>query len=178
MSRVGKNPVEVPSGVTVGIKGSQVTVKGGKGELQLTLAQGIEAKLEGQQVLVSRSGDEKEARALHGTMRSLIANMVEGVDKGFKKELEIQGVGFRGQLQGTTLILALGYSHPIEFPVPEGLNIELPDPTKIIVSGVDKQAVGQASARIRSYFPAEPYKGKGIRYKGEHVRRKAGKTVA
>ena len=160
------------------ISGSQVKVKGPKGEMTRELADRIEAKAEENRVMISRQSEEKTYRALHGTMRSLIANMIEGVNKGFSKELEIQGVGFKAQLQGAKLVLALGFSHPIEYDIPENVNIEVPDATRVIVSGVDKQAVGQASARIRSFFPAEPYKGKGVRYKGEHVRRKAGKTVA
>jgi large subunit ribosomal protein L6 len=168
----------VPADVTVTIKDREVTVKGPRGELAQVLADNITARLEDKQLLVERQNDEKETTALHGTMRSLIANNIEGVSKGFHKALEIQGVGFRAQMQGQQLVLALGYSHPIEYQVPDGVEIKLPDASTIEVSGNSKQLVGQVSARIRGFCPAEPYKGKGVRYKGEYIRRKAGKTVA
>ena len=178
MSRVGNNPIEIPSGVTVEVKDAAVKVKGPKGELSLELDAGIAAKIDDGKVVISRDSEEKHQKSIHGTMRSLIANMIEGVNKGFSKELEIQGVGFKAQMQGRKLVMALGFSHPIEYEIPEEVNVEVPEPTKIIVTSTNKHMVGQVSARIRDYFPAEPYKGKGVRYKGEHVRRKAGKTVA
>ena len=178
MSRIGNNPVEVPGDVTVTVQDKTVTVKGAKGEMNLILSPMTDAELKDNQLIVSRIQETKAARSIHGTMRSLIANMVEGVSKGFKKELEINGVGFRAQLDGTTITMLLGYSHPIIFPVPEGVQVTIPDPTRIVVESCDKQKVGQVSARLRSFYPAEPYKGKGVKYKGEHIRRKAGKTVA
>lgn len=178
MSRVGKQPVTVPSDVTVNIDGTHVTVKGPKGEQNWVFPPVVSIELKDGEVQVTRTSDEKFARAMHGTARNLIANMIEGVKNGFVKELEIQGVGFRASMQGTTLNMALGYSHPINYAVPEGVAVTVADNTKIKVEGASKQLVGQVAAQIRSYYPAEPYKGKGVRYKGEQVRRKAGKTVA
>ena len=178
MSRIGIQPVALPGGVSVEIKGSTVSVKGPKGELSWDLPRGIEVKQEESGIQVSRTSEEKEIRALHGTTRSLLANMVEGVNTGYSRELEIQGVGFKAQMRGKTLVLNVGYSHEIAYDGIEGVTIQVPADTQIVVSGPDKQAVGQAAARIRAFCPAEPYKGKGIRYKGEQVRRKAGKTVA
>lgn len=177
MSRVGVQPVPLPKGVTAEIKDSRVTVKGPKGELALTVRPELEARVEGEAIVVAnRAGPA--ASALHGTARSLLAGMVEGVHKGFEKNLEIEGVGYRCALQGSTLVLQVGFSHSIEFPVPDGVKIGVADNTKIKVSGTDKQKVGDAAARIRAFQPAEPYKGKGIKYQGEQIRRKAGKTVA
>jgi len=178
MSRIGNNPIEVPAGVTLTVKDREVCVKGAKGEMNLTLSPLTDAELKDKQLIISRNQETKEARSIHGTMRSLIANMIEGVSKGFKKELEINGVGFRAQLDGNTVTMLLGFSHPIVFEVPEGVQVQVPDATKIVVESCDKQKVGQVAARLRSYYPAEPYKGKGVKYKGEHIRRKAGKTVA
>ena len=178
MSRIGKEPVPVPSGVELKIDGSTVTAKGSNGELSYDLPPSLKVKLEGSEALVSRTDDERFSRAMHGTARSLIANMIEGVSKGFTRELEIQGVGYRAQVQGDKLTMSVGYSHPIEFQAPEGITITVKDNTKLTVTGASKQMVGQVSSRIRAYAPAEPYKGKGIRYKGEQVRRKSGKTVA
>jgi large subunit ribosomal protein L6 len=177
MSRIGKQPITVPSGVEVAIEPELVTVKGPKGELSERVARDIDVKQEDGQILVSRPTDRGEHRALHGLTRSLIANMVEGVTEGFEKQLEIQGVGYRAQLQGKKLVLALGYSHPVELDAPEGIDFEVPQPTRIIVRGISKQAVGEVAANIRKKRPPEPYKGKGIRYDGEYVARKVGKRA-
>jgi large subunit ribosomal protein L6 len=177
MSRIGKQPVPVPDGVEVAIEPELVRVKGPKGELQERVSGAMVVKQEDGQVVVSRPTDRGEHRALHGLTRSLIANMVEGVTGGFEKRLEIQGVGYRAQLQGRKLVLALGYSHPIEIEAPEGIEFEVPLPTRIVVRGISKQAVGETAAIIRKQRPPEPYKGKGIRYEGEHVARKVGKRA-
>lgn len=178
MSRIGIQPIAVPDGVTVTVEDGVVTVKGGKGESSQTFPAYLAVKCENGQVEVSRTRETKEVRAMHGTIRSLVANLVEGVSKGFERELEIEGVGYRAAVQGTTLVLNVGYSHAIEYPIPEGITIETPDATKVKVSGISKQLVGLVSSRIRAFAPAEPYKGKGIKYKGEHIRRKVGKAVA
>lgn len=177
MSRVGKKVISIPAGVTVTLNGSEVVVKGGKGELKWTMPEGISAKVEGSELQVCRADDSRKLRALHGTNRSLLSNMVEGVSKGFVKELEIVGVGFKAAVKGQTLDLALGKSHPILHPIPAGLTVTVTDNTKIKVEGVDKQLVGQFSAEVRGYYPPEPYKGKGVHYVGEHIRRKEGKSV-
>ena len=177
MSRIGKQPVEVPDGVDVALKENSISVKGPKGELDLNINPEIAVAVEGSLINVTRSSDEAKDRALHGLVRSLIANMVEGVEKGFQKTLEIEGVGYRAQKQGAGLLLNLGFSHAINYATPEGVVIEVPDQTTIVVSGADKQSVGQTAAEIRSFRPPEPYKGKGIRYQGEYIRRKAGKTA-
>ena len=176
MSRVGKKPIEIPAGVTVTINGSVVTVKGPKGELTRTFNPDIEIKIEENIINVSRPSDSKEHRALHGTTRALLANMVEGVSKGFERGLELIGVGYRAQKQGNKLVLNVGYSHPVEIEPEAGLEIEVPANTKIIVKGTSKERVGALAANIRDVRPPEPYKGKGIRYEGEFVRRKEGKT--
>ncbi|MDD4872717.1 MAG: 50S ribosomal protein L6 [Kiritimatiellae bacterium] len=176
MSRVGQKPVEIPSGVTVTVNGSDVRVKGAKAELTMAMPSGVSATVEGAKVIVKI--DDIEKGNLHGLTRTLIANMIEGVTKGYSKELEIQGVGFKAALQGQKLQMSLGFPKPVEYTVPDGIKIVVTEGTAIVVSGADKQQVGDVSARIRSYFPAEPYKGKGIRFKGEYVRRKVGKTVA
>ena len=178
MSRIGKKPVNVPSGVTVTVEGSTVAVKGPKGELTQEIPSCLSVAVEDGQITVSPNDQSSRARAMHGTIRSLIDNMLEGVSKGFVREVEIQGVGFRAAAQGRQLTLSLGYSHPIIFEVPETIQVDVKDGTALTVTGPSKQMVGQVSARIRSFYPAEPYKGKGVRYKGEHVRRKAGKAVA
>lgn len=178
MSRVGQTPIEVPDGVSVSVEGTKVRAKGAQGELTVDLPPGITAAVEGNLVRVARPDDLRESRSFHGLGRSLLANMIEGVNKGFSKELEIEGVGFRAALQGKTLVLTVGFSSPIEYQVPDGIAIDVPGGTKIKVSGPSKQLVGQVAARIRAFCPVEPYKGKGIQYKGEHVRRKVGKTVA
>ena len=177
MSRVGKKAISIPSGVTVTINGADVTVKGGKGELKWSLPAGITAAVEGDTLTVSRADDTRKLRALHGTNRSLLANMVEGVSKGFVKELEIVGVGFKAAVKGKNLDLALGKSHPILRPIPAGLTVTVTENTKLKVEGVDKQVVGQFAAEVRGYYPPEPYKGKGVHYVGEHIRRKEGKSV-
>jgi large subunit ribosomal protein L6 len=177
MSRIGKQPIAVPSGVEVSIEPELVRVKGPKGELAERVNREIDVKQENGEILVARPTDRGEHRALHGLTRSLIANMVEGVTNGFEKRLEIQGVGYRAQLQGSKLVLALGYSHPVEMDAPEGIDFEVPQPTRVIVRGISKQAVGEVAANIRKARPPEPYKGKGIRYEGEHVMRKVGKRA-
>ena len=178
MSRIGRKPVAIPAGVTVNIQGSKVTVKGPKGELSREVHPYIAAKINSGRVELSCSREDKESKAIFGTTRSLIANMVQVVHEGYSKDLEIQGVGFRANLQGKKLVLALGYSHPIEFAVPDGITLKVADGTNINVSGPDKHLVGEVSARIKAFYPPEPYKGKGVRLKGEYVRRKVGKTVA
>jgi large subunit ribosomal protein L6 len=176
MSRIGKKPIEIPAGVTVTIDNSTVTVKGPKGELTRSFNPDIEIKVEENIINVSRPSDAKEHRALHGTTRALLSNMVEGVSKGFEKSLELIGVGYRAQKQGQKLILNVGYSHPVEIEPEEGLEVEVPANTKVIVRGTNKERVGALAANIRDVRPPEPYKGKGIRYEGEFVRRKEGKT--
>ncbi len=178
MSRIGSKPIEVPKGVTVAVEGSLAKGKGPAGELAVRIPNGLNVKVDGGVISVSATREDKVLNALHGTTRSLIANMVRGLATPYVKELEIQGVGFRAQQQGQKLTLALGFSHPIEFTVPAGVTAKVADGTAITLTGPDKHLVGETAARIRGYFPAEPYKGKGVRYKGEHVRRKAGKAVA
>jgi large subunit ribosomal protein L6 len=176
MSRIGKKPIEIPSGVTVTLDKNTVTVKGPKGELSRSFNPDIEIKVEENVINVSRPSEAKEHRALHGTTRALLANMVEGVSKGFERGLELIGVGYRAQKQGKKLVLNVGYSHPVEIEPEEGLEIEVPSNTKVIVRGTNKERVGALAANIREVRPPEPYKGKGIRYEGEYVRRKEGKT--
>ena len=177
MSRIGREPIVVPAGVTVTVaEGNNVTVKGPLGELKQTFNANLTIAQEGDKITVTRPDDEKENRALHGLTRTLLNNMVVGVTKGFEKKLEIVGVGYRVEKQGTKLNLGLGYSHPVIFEEQNGIKFECPDSTTIIVKGIDKQAVGQMAAVIRSKRPPEPYLGKGIKYSGEYIRRKAGKT--
>jgi large subunit ribosomal protein L6 len=176
MSRIGKKPIEIPAGVTVTIDNSTVTVKGPKGELTRSFNPDIEIKVEENIINVSRPSDAKEHRALHGTTRAVLSNMVEGVSKGFEKSLELIGVGYRAQKQGNKLILNVGYSHPVEITPEEGIEVEVPANTKLIIKGINKERVGALAANIRDVRPPEPYKGKGIRYEGEFVRRKEGKT--
>ncbi|MBB4071186.1 50S ribosomal protein L6 [Leucobacter sp. OH2974_COT-288] len=176
MSRIGKLPIAVPGSVTVNIDGQQVAVKGPKGELSLTVAEPIRVALEDGQILVTRPNDERDSRALHGLTRTLIANNIIGVTEGYSKSLEIVGTGYRVQQKGSDIELALGFSHPVFFAAPEGVTITVEGATKIHVSGIDKQAVGEVAANIRKLKKPEPYKGKGIRYAGEVVRRKAGKA--
>jgi large subunit ribosomal protein L6 len=177
MSRIGKQPISVPDGVTVTVEPGQVAVKGPKGELAERVVGDMEVTQEEGSVLVKRPTDRGEHRALHGLTRSLIANMVEGVTNGFEKRLEIQGVGYRAQLQGNKLVLQLGYSHAVEMQAPDGIEFEVPQPTQIVVRGISKQVVGEVAAKIREKRPPEPYKGKGIRYQGEYVARKVGKRA-
>ncbi len=177
MSRIGRKPIAVPESVTVELAPGRVAVKGPKGELEQRLAADMTVEQENGTVTVQRPTDRGEHRALHGLTRSLIANMVEGVTDGFEKRLEIQGVGYRAQLKGKGLELALGYSHPVSIEPPEGIEFEVPQPTEVIVRGIDKQLVGQVAADIRKIRKPEPYKGKGIRYVDERIRRKAGKSA-
>jgi large subunit ribosomal protein L6 len=177
LSRIGKQPIPLPEGVEVTIEPELVSVKGPRGELSERVNRAIDVKQENGEVTVTRPTDRGDHRALHGLTRSLIANMVEGVTNGFEKRLEIQGVGYRAQLQGRRLILSLGYSHPVELEAPEGIEFEVPQPTRIVVRGISKQAVGEVAANIRKQRPPEPYKGKGIRYEGEYVARKVGKRA-
>jgi large subunit ribosomal protein L6 len=175
MSRIGKKPVPVPSGVTAEVRGQEVKVKGPKGELKHVLVDQVLAKLENDDIQVSMREDTKEARAMWGMSRTLVANLVAGVTQGFTKRLEITGVGYRAAVQGSNLQLQLGYSHDIAYPIPQGIQIQCPKPTEIVVTGIDKQKVGQVAAEIRRFRPPEPYKGKGIKYAGEFILRKEGK---
>jgi large subunit ribosomal protein L6 len=175
MSRIGKNPVTVPSGVEVLISGQQFTAKGKLGELSRTFVDDVELSQEGDQIWVKPRNDSRQAQKMHGTMRSMLNNMITGVSEGFTRNLEINGVGYRAQIDGKDLVMQLGYSHEVRFPIPEGVSIKCPELTKISLSGVDKQKVGQAAAIIRRFRPPEPYKGKGIKYDDELVLRKEGK---
>ncbi|MGI8863063.1 MAG: 50S ribosomal protein L6 [Solirubrobacteraceae bacterium] len=177
MSRIGKQPISLPAGVTIAIEPERVIVNGPKGELSERVNRDIGVAHEGDQVLVTRPTDRGEHRALHGLTRTLVANMVEGVTNGFEKRLEIQGVGYRAALRGRDLELALGYSHPVSVKAPEGIEFEVPQPTRIVVKGASKQQVGEIAAIIRKQRKPEPYKGKGIRYEGEYVARKVGKRA-
>ena len=177
MSRIGRLPITVPAGVDVTIDGNNVTVKGAKGTLTGTFNSNMTITLDGGVVTVTRPNDQKENRALHGLTRTLIANMIEGVSKGFTKELEVNGVGYRVAKQGNDLVMNLGYSHQVIMPEIDGITIEVPNPNRIIISGPDKQKVGQFAAEVREKRPPEPYKGKGIKYVGEYIRRKEGKAA-
>jgi large subunit ribosomal protein L6 len=177
MSRIGKKPIPVPEGVTVSIAPGRVTVNGPKGELQQVVSSRMEITEADGTLTVTRPTDRGEDRAIHGLTRSLVANMVEGVTDGYEKRLEITGVGYRAKLAGKALELSVGYSHPVSISAPEGIEFEVPQPTQVIVRGIDKQAVGEIASQIRRVRPPEPYKGKGIRYTGEHVRRKVGKRA-
>ncbi|WFB35302.1 50S ribosomal protein L6 [Kiritimatiellota bacterium B12222] len=179
MSRIGKEPITIPAGVTVESKDQILTVKGSKGELTQAIYPGIELTIEDNTIVVERKNNSKILRAMHGTLRAITANMIEGVSNGYTKSLLIEGVGFKGVLKGRVLVLSLGYSHEINFDIPEGVEITLEgNGTEVVITGYDKQKVGQSAAQIRSYYKAEPYKGKGVRYKDETIRRKAGKAVA
>ncbi|TDI63077.1 MAG: 50S ribosomal protein L6 [Alphaproteobacteria bacterium] len=175
MSRIGKKPVAIPDGVTASIDGDVISVKGPKGEASAQVVKEVSVTLAETGVVIMPRNETKRARSMWGMQRSLVNNLVEGVSKGFSKELELRGTGYRAQLQGTNLRLQLGFSHEVIFPPPEGIDIQCPSQTEIVVSGIDKQKVGQAAAKIRSYRPPEPYKGKGIRYKSEYVFMKEGK---
>ena len=175
MSRVGQNPIEVPSGVEVKIDAQHVTVKGAKGTLEIDVHQSVGVVQESSQLRFSDLTNGNVGHAMSGTMRSLVNNMVLGVTEGFDRRLQLQGVGYRAQIQGKKLNLTLGFSHPVVYQLPEGITVETPSQTEIVVSGIDKQLVGQVSAEIRSFRPPEPYKGKGVRYADEHVRRKEAK---
>lgn len=176
MSRIGKLPIDLPSGVTVTQTDGVVTVKGKNGELKATFSNKITIKQEGEQLILTRVNDEKESRALHELTRALLANMVTGVTEGFQKTLEIVGVGYRVALQGNKLVFGLGFSHPVEVDAPAGITFEVPNANTIIIKGIDKQLVGHCAANIRALRPPEPYKGKGVKYAGEYIRRKVGKT--
>ncbi len=177
MSRIGRKPIPVPSDVTVTIERELVAVKGPKGELSERISRDITVAQDGDVLVVTRPTDRGEHRALHGLTRSLVANMVEGVTSGYQKSLDIQGVGYRAALKGKNLEMALGYSHPVSIAAPDGIEFEVPQPTKVIVRGISKQLVGEVAANIRKQRPPEPYKGKGIRYEGEYVARKVGKRA-
>ncbi|HKF79703.1 MAG TPA: 50S ribosomal protein L6 [Thermoleophilaceae bacterium] len=177
MSRIGKQPIPVPDGVEVQVEPGLVKVKGPKGELQERVTRDMTVTHENGEIVVTRPSDRGEHRALHGLTRSLIFNMVQGVTEGFEKRLEIQGVGYRAQLQGNKLVMNLGYSHQVEVQAPEGIDFEVPQPTQVVVRGISKQVVGEVAAGIRKKRPPEPYKGKGIRYQGEYVARKVGKRA-
>ena len=176
MSRIGNKPITVPAGIDVTIDGQKITVKGPKGTLERTVNDNISIKLENGVIVVARPNDEKENRSLHGLTRTLINNMIEGVSNEFSKQLEINGVGYRAAKQGNKIVLTLGYSHPVEMVEPEGITYEVPNPNSIIVKGIDKELVGQMAADIRTKRPPEVYRGKGIKYVDEHIRRKEGKT--
>lgn len=177
VSRVGRKPIEIPAGVTVTVNGSMLSAKGPLGELSLQIPDGITCQREGNQLIFHRSSDDKQLRALHGTTRALAANMITGVSKGFEKQLELHGVGYKAELRGKNLVLSLGFSHPVVVIPPDGVQITVTSPTQIAVKGIDRQLVGEVAAVIRRIRPPEPYKGKGIRYAGEYVRRKAGKAA-
>ncbi len=178
MSRIGKKPISLPAGVKVTVDGNTLTVQGSKGTLIQTLPEGITINQEDNQLLVQRADDSKQQRAFHGLTRALSANMVEGVTNGFEKKLELVGVGYRAQMQGKKLVISIGFSHPVEVDAPEGIEFEVPAPTRITVRGIDKQLVGNTAAHIRAIRKPEPYKGKGIKYENEYIRRKAGKAGA
>ncbi|MET0750641.1 MAG: 50S ribosomal protein L6 [Solirubrobacterales bacterium] len=177
MSRIGRKPITVPEGVSVSVGPGRVTVNGPKGELEQRVSTRMEIVEDGDTLTVKRPTDRGPDRAVHGLTRSLVANMVEGVTEGYEKRLEIQGVGYRAKLAGKALELSVGYSHPVSMPAPDGIEFEVPQPTQVIVRGIDKQLVGEIASQIRRVRPPEPYKGKGIRYEGEHVRRKVGKRA-
>ena len=176
MSRIGKNPIAIPGGVTVTLDGNRVTVKGPKGELSRVIPADMKVTNENGQIVVNRPSDDASHKALHGLSRTLIANMVEGVTKGFSKQLDIVGVGYKAETRPYGLQLALGFSHPIEYKAPKGIKLTAPAPTQIVIEGANKEVVGQVAAELRSLRPPEPYKGKGIKYAGEQIRRKAGKA--
>jgi large subunit ribosomal protein L6 len=178
MSRIGRKPINIPKEVKVEINNDLISIQGPKGVLTQRIPERISLELKDNQLLVKRKSDDKLSKSLHGLMRSLIFNMVKGVTEGYSKELEIVGMGYRAELKGNQLVLYLGFSHPVNFPIPTGIKIEVPKPTQIKVSGIDKQLVGQTAAKIRDIYPPEPYKGKGIRYLGEVVRKKVGKAAA
>ena len=177
MSRIGRAPITIPATVKVKSEGQHLLVEGPKGTLSVSLPQPISIRQDGQQLNVERSGEEQSTRALHGLYRALIANMIHGTTTGFSKELEIVGVGYRAQMEGKQLSLQVGFSHPVRVPIPEGITVEVPKPTSVFVKGADKYLVGQFSANLRRIAPPEPYKGKGIKYAGEVIRRKAGKAA-
>ena len=176
MSRIGKKPIALPSGVKVEVKDGLVSVKGQGGSLARPLLQGLEVDVSDKELLVRRLADDKRSRSYHGLMRTLVANMVEGVSKGFEKKLEIVGIGYRSEMKGSSIALYLGYSHPIDFPLPKGISAEVEKQTLVTIKGIDKELVGQTAAKIRDLRKPDPYKGKGVKYAGEVLRKKAGKT--
>jgi len=178
MSRIGKKPVSVPSGVKATVSGNVVTIEGKLGKLTYAFDKSFKVEVKENAVSITRPSDDKQAKATHGLIRSLVNNMIIGVTEGYKKDLEITGVGFKAAVQGKVLNVVLSYTHPMNFNIPEGISIETPKPTQIMIKGIDKAKVGEVAAEIRDYYRPEPYKGKGIKYVGEHVRRKAGKAVA
>lgn len=177
MSRIGKQPIAVPAKVKVAVNGQRVSVEGPKGKLSMDLHRRTSLKVDGDRLVVSRQGDDAEAKAMHGLSRALVNNMVKGVSEGFVKKLGIQGVGFKASVQGKNVNLSLGYSHPLLYPIPDQIKVTVEENTKLTIEGPDKQVVGRVAAEIRAYYPPEPYKGKGVRYDDEHVVRKEGKTV-
>jgi large subunit ribosomal protein L6 len=177
MSRIGKMPVAVPPKVKVEVKGQKVHVEGPKGKLDFELPRRTSAKVDGTNVIVSRDGEDAEAKSLHGTTRAILNNMVKGVSEGFVKKLEIQGVGFKAAVQGKVVNMSLGYSHPINYTIPETVSVKVEENTKLTIEGPNKELVGKVASELRAYYPPEPYKGKGVRYSDEHVVRKEGKTV-
>lgn len=177
MSRIGKQPISIPAKVKVSISGTKVSAEGPKGRLEVSLPKYTSANVQGSTLSVTRDGEQAEARAMHGLARALLNNMVRGVSEGYQKKLEIQGVGFKASIQANAVNMALGYSHPILYPIPSGIKVTVDDNTKITIDGADKELVGRVAAELRSFYPPEPYKGKGVRYAGEHVVRKEGKTV-
>jgi large subunit ribosomal protein L6 len=178
VSRIGRKPIPVPKGLKVAVEGNVVSVTGPKGTLNAEVEKSISVAIENNEIVFKRNSDEKKFKALHGLWRALVANMVNGVMEGYQKKLEIVGVGYKAEAKGKNIQLALGYSHPILFVPPTGVKLEVPIPTNIIISGIDKQLIGQVAAKIRSFRPPEPYKGKGVKYEGEYIRRKAGKAAA
>jgi large subunit ribosomal protein L6 len=178
MSRIGKNPIEIPKSVKASIETNKIVIEGPKGKLSMKIHHRLKAEIKDDKIIIVRQSDSKLDKSLHGLHRTLVANMIKGVTEGYQKELEIHGVGFRAQVQGKNLNLQLGFSHPINYEIPEDITVEMPKPTSIIVKGIDKAKVGEVAAEIRGFYKPEPYKGKGIRYKGEQVRRKAGKAIA
>ena len=177
MSRIGKQPIVIPAKVKVDVKGQNIQVEGPKGKLNWELPRRTSLKVEGDKIVVSRTGEDAQSKALHGLSRALVSNMVKGVSEGFVKKLEIQGVGFKAAVQGKVVNLALGFSHPINYNIPDQIKVTVEENTKLTIEGPDKMVVGKVASEIRSYYPPEPYKGKGVRYAGEHVQRKEGKTV-
>jgi large subunit ribosomal protein L6 len=177
MSRIGKQPIAIPPKVKVEVKGQQVRVEGPKGKLNFELPRRTSLKVEDGKVVVSREGEDAQTKALHGLSRALVNNMVRGVSEGFVKKLEIQGVGFKAAVQGNVVNMVLGFSHPINYPIPDQIKVTVEENTKLTIEGPDRQVVGQVAAELRGFYPPEPYKGKGVRYAGEHVQRKEGKTV-
>src|SRR6187551_730622 len=177
MSRIGKSPIVVPAAVKVNVSGKKVSVQGPKGKLEMDLPRRTSLKVEGDKIVVSRDGDDAEAKAMHGLGRALLNNMVKGVTDGFVKKLEINGVGFKAVVQGKLVNLSLGYSHPVNYPIPDQIKVTVEENTKVTIEGPSKEVVGRVASEIRSFYPPEPYKGKGVRYLGEHVVRKEGKTV-